>query len=160
MLLALDGVGVGVRDLDVGGDVLAGGLAEGGDALEEGCLVVAPLDGGRDVGWGGEVGVAKHGDDAEQDGVDALGRPPPLLGQLSAHGVHAGGVEDRYTHWAVRVHVGVPEFAHEGQRRRAHREVRRELHLQLEHPSSVRGLCRAFHVDIPREHVRLIGDAG
>mmetsp|Transcript_12225 Transcript_12225/g.33629 ORF Transcript_12225/g.33629 Transcript_12225/m.33629 type:complete len:213 (-) Transcript_12225:446-1084(-) len=130
------------------------------DLLFEGRSVISPHDGSIEVGWGLIVWIGEHGDNRDEDLLDAQDWPPSLVcAFLRVELVLAGWVQDRYAHFAVFVHVGVPHLGREGHGGWHVGEVGREDEAGLEEATLVVCAVWSHNQDIPFEYVAVVDKA-
>ena len=140
--------------------VLLGLAHTGPDLLLEGGPIVPPHDGGVDVGGTLVVGVGQHGNDGDEDLLDAQDRTPPLLGRLlGVHGVLTGWVEDGDANLAILVDVGVPHFRRELHLRGHVGKVLGKFEVGLEEASLVQRAVGAHYHHLPIVHIALVGQS-
>ena len=120
------------RHRETGWDILFALLHVFLDSLLELAGLLAEHDSRVHVRWGRAFGVVEEGDDAYEDGFDALGRGPALAGGFTGHFVVAGGVKDGDAEFTVGVNVGVEDGPAELKGRRRVWVVCGECHLGFE----------------------------
>lgn len=75
------------------------------------CDVLLVFLGRIHIGRRGEVGIVEHGDDGDDNGLDAEDGTPPFLGVLlRIERVHAGRVKNRNAHLAVGIYYAAPSL--------------------------------------------------
>jgi len=100
----LDGVSIGVRDLDVGRLLLEALLHKPLNATRKCFRLIPHLHRSIDVCGRREVGSRENGDQRQNDCCDGASGKPSLRLILAAHLVRARRVQDADAHFTILVH--------------------------------------------------------